>query len=153
MRHLLLIVCVFGFVASARCQTKEEKAETIAYLQKLQTSQGGFLIAIPKEETPATPTLQATSSAQRALRYFGVKTRNDDGTFGKDDDKARDTGGAAVVILRLGGKLEHQDNVLKAVRAGQRKDGAFGKAGSETSDLESTYRIMRLLHMLKEQPA
>jgi prenyltransferase beta subunit len=81
------------------------------------------------------------------------KMRNDDGTFGKDDGKARDTGGTAVTILRLGGKLEHQDNVLKAVRDGQRKDGGFGKAGAEGSDLESSYRIMRLFHMLKQKPA
>jgi hypothetical protein len=82
-----------------------------------------------------------------------AKMRNEDGTYGKDDGKARETGSAAVAVLRLGGKLEHQDELLKAVKTGQRKDGGFGAAGAKSSDLESTYRIMRLFHILKEKPA
>ena len=81
------------------------------------------------------------------------KMKNADGTWGKGDGGARDTGGTAVAILRLGGKLGDRDAILKAMRAGQRKDGGFGQAGSETSDLETTYRVMRGFMMLKEKPA
>jgi hypothetical protein len=80
------------------------------------------------------------------------KMANDDGTFGKGDGKARDTGGAAVAILRLGGKVEHPDAVLKALNAGQRPDGGFGKADAKESDLESTYRVLRAYHMMKAKP-
>jgi prenyltransferase beta subunit len=81
-----------------------------------------------------------------------AKLRHEDGTYGKGDGVARDTGGAVVVVLRLGGKVAHPDAVLKALNAGQRKDGAFGKEGAPGSDLETTYRVMRAYHMLKARP-
>jgi hypothetical protein len=81
-----------------------------------------------------------------------AKRRNPDGTYGMGDGVARETGGAVCAVLRLGGKVEHPDNVLKALNAGQRKDGGFGKAGTERSDPETTYRVMRAFHMLKTQP-
>jgi hypothetical protein len=82
-----------------------------------------------------------------------AKMRNADGTYGKGDGLARDTGSAVVVVLRLGGKVEQPENVLKALKAGQRPDGGFGKADASGSDLETTYRVMRAFHMLKEKPA
>jgi hypothetical protein len=82
-----------------------------------------------------------------------AKMRNADGTFGKDDGMARDTGSAAVVVLRLGGKLEQRDQVVKTLKAGQRADGGFGKEGTKGSDLETSYRVMRGFLMLKEKPA
>jgi hypothetical protein len=81
------------------------------------------------------------------------KMANADGTYGTGDGAARDTGGAAVVVLRLGGKVEKPDTILKALNAGQRKDGGFGKADAKGSDLESSYRVMRAYHMLKAKPA
>jgi prenyltransferase beta subunit len=81
-----------------------------------------------------------------------AKLRHEDGTYGKGDGVARDTGGAVVVVLRLGGKVAHPDAVLKALNAGQRKDGAFGKEGAAGSDLETTYRVMRAYHMLRARP-
>jgi prenyltransferase beta subunit len=80
------------------------------------------------------------------------KMANDDGTFGKGEGKARETGGATVAVLRLGGKVEHPDVVLKALNAGQRPDGGFGKADAKESDLESTYRVLRAYHMMKAKP-
>ena len=77
---------------------------------------------------------------------------NPDGTYGRGDGTARATGSAVVTVLRLGGKVEHQDKVLKALRDGQRKDGGFGKEDAAGSDLETTYRVMRCFHMLKELP-
>jgi prenyltransferase beta subunit len=79
--------------------------------------------------------------------------QNPEGAFGKDAGVARDTGSAVAAILRLGGKIEHPEKVIQAMKDGQRPDGAFGKAEIETSDLETTYRITRSLHMLKAKPA
>lgn len=81
-----------------------------------------------------------------------AKLRHDDGTYGKDKNAARDTGGAVCAVLRLGGKVEHGENVLKVLNDGQRQDGGFGKSGAENSDLETCYRVARAFHMLKEKP-
>jgi prenyltransferase beta subunit len=78
--------------------------------------------------------------------------RNADGTYGKGDGTARATGSAVVAVLRLGGKVEDRQTILRTLRGGQRTDGGFGKEGEKTSDLESSYRIMRAFHMLREQP-
>jgi prenyltransferase beta subunit len=81
-----------------------------------------------------------------------AKLRNPDGTYGKEAGVARDTGGAVAAVLRLGGKLEQRDNVVKALTNGQRADGGYGRADTKDSDLETTYRVLRTLHMLKEKP-
>lgn len=79
--------------------------------------------------------------------------QNPDGSFGKDQGAARDTGSAVAAILRLGGMLEHPEKVIQVMKAGQRPDGAFGKTEVDTSDLETSYRVIRSLHMLKAKPA
>jgi hypothetical protein len=79
--------------------------------------------------------------------------RNADGTFGRGDGLARATGGAVVALLRLGVTVEHRDEVVQALKSGQRPDGGFGKEGQTGSDLESGYRVMRALVMLRERPA
>jgi prenyltransferase beta subunit len=251
-RFSLLVVCFTACLIPARAQTADEKKATITYLQGLQTPEGGFLPATrdPNSNRVNKPSLRATSSALRALKYFGgeasdtkaaakfvascfdkdsggfsdnvggkpevaataigliavmelelkmpesfiepavkflgenaktfeeiriavagfeavgvrskkandwpdqvKKLANDDGTYGKGEGKARDTGGSVVVILRLGGNLEQKEAVIKALKAGQRGDGAFGKDGTDKSDLESSYRVMRAFHMLMEKPA
>jgi hypothetical protein len=78
--------------------------------------------------------------------------RNPDGIYGKGAGQARATGGAVAAVLRLGGKVEHPDNVIKALKAGQRPDGGFGKEGTNRSDLETSYRVARTFHMLKATP-
>jgi poly(3-hydroxybutyrate) depolymerase len=79
------------------------------------------------------------------------KDRNSDGTWGDGPGRFRDTGGAAVALLRMGVTLDKKDAVLEALRAGQRPDGAWSKSDAG-SDLEATYRIMRCFYMLKEAP-
>jgi hypothetical protein len=82
-----------------------------------------------------------------------VKMENDDGTFGKGPGKARDTGSVTVTILRLGAKAVAPGVLLKAIKAGQRQNGGWGKADDEiASDLETSYRVMRCFVMLKARP-
>ena len=45
--------------------------QTIAYVQKLQTSTGGFTSIPPAPNIRIAPTLRATSAAVRALHYLG----------------------------------------------------------------------------------
>jgi hypothetical protein len=78
---------------------------------------------------------------------------NADGTAGKGDGTARDTGSVAAMRLRLGQEVPHRAKVVEALRAGQRPDGGFGKANEAGSDGESTYRVMRAFHLLTEKPA
>jgi hypothetical protein len=80
-------------------------------------------------------------------------TRNVDGTFGAGAGAARATGGMAVIVLRLGGVLDDRAAMLKAMRDGQRADGAFGSPDRPESDLESTYRVMRAFAMSNERPS
>jgi prenyltransferase beta subunit len=79
------------------------------------------------------------------------RMQNPDGTFGKDDPRARTTAAAVVTILRLGGKVFKQDEVLKTLKAAQRPDGGWGKDAAE-SDLDATYLVMRAFVMLKARP-
>jgi len=80
-----------------------------------------------------------------------LKLRNPDGTFGKRDAAARDTGGATVAVLRMGGRVPDPEVVLKTLNAGQQQSGGFAKAGADP-DLETSYRIVRAFHMLKTKP-
>lgn len=82
------------------------------------------------------------------------KGRNPDGTYGKGDGQARETGGVAAMNLRSGGTLsdEHRKAAVAALKAGQRADGGFSKADAKGSDLETTYRVMRAFHLLREKP-
>jgi prenyltransferase beta subunit len=78
--------------------------------------------------------------------------RNPDGTYGQGDGQARMTGSAVVSVLRLGGRVEQRENVVRILKAGQCLDGGFGKDGTTGSDLESCYRVVRAFSMLKERP-
>jgi prenyltransferase beta subunit len=246
-RTALAALAALALLTPARAQSPEQKKATVEYLRSLQTGQGGFAPAMGQDQ----PSLRATSSALRALKYFGgeprdrdacarfvnacfnesmggftdrpgegkpdvaltavgamvatelklpaekyvgpvvdylgkhartfeeiriaaagleairrrplqadhwlkqlERMRDKDGTYGTGTGKPRETGGAVAAELRLGGRLtdDRREAVLKALKAGQRPDGGFGKEGEEASDLESSYRVMRAFHMLKEAP-
>ncbi len=66
---LLLLPCV------ALAQTADEKQATVAYLRSFEAKAGGFL---PSAKA-STPSLRATSSALRALKYFGGSAANVEG--------------------------------------------------------------------------
>ncbi|HKB05303.1 MAG TPA: prenyltransferase/squalene oxidase repeat-containing protein [Gemmataceae bacterium] len=82
------------------------------------------------------------------------KGRNPDGTYGKAEGQTRDTGSVAAMILRTGSTLsdEHRKAIVATLQSGQRSDGGFGKADASGSDMETTYRVMRAFHLLKEKP-
>lgn len=80
------------------------------------------------------------------------KLRNDDGTTGRGDGAARETGRVIVTVLRLKGKVADTATIVKSLNAGQRADGGYGKAGEKGSDLESCYQVMRAFHMVKNTP-
>lgn len=72
----------------------------------------------------------------------------------KGDGAARQAGGLAVTKMRMGRKIEGKEraDLLSILHRGQGKDGGFGKEGAATSDLESTYRVMRCFMMLDAAP-
>jgi hypothetical protein len=247
MRRILPAgLCLLVVFVSARAQGPADKEATVAYLQKLQARDGGFLGTAEVK----TSSLRATNGALRALKYFGgkvpdrdacaafvkscfdkergafadvpggksdvastaiglmalvelklptepyadaavrylgenaksfeeiriaaagletvgqrpeqtgawllqvarMRNRDRDGTYGKGDGVARDTGSANVVVLRLGGKVEDPRAVIGTLDGGQRADGGFGKEGAAGSDLETTYRVVRCYHMLEAKP-
>lgn len=56
-------------------QTADEKKATVAYLRSFQTKEGAFLPTAKAE----APSLRATSSGLRTLKYFGAEAGNLDG--------------------------------------------------------------------------
>jgi prenyltransferase beta subunit len=53
----------------------------------------------------------------------------------------------------FGGKVKDTDRAIQVIKDGQRPDGAFGKEDVETSDLQTSYRVVRSLHLLTQKPA
>src|SRR5262245_34197690 len=73
----LPLLCLAISLAPAHVQSPEQTKATIAYLRFLQTKEGGFTAkAGPanKESNPAS--LRPTSSALRALKYFGGQPKD-----------------------------------------------------------------------------
>lgn len=85
-------------------------------------------------------------------RKLLANMRNKDGTYGRGAGQARATGGAVACQLRLGEKVEDATVILKVLKAGQRDDGGYGHADAKSSDLETTYRVLRTFVMLKDRP-
>ncbi|MCS7167789.1 MAG: terpene cyclase/mutase family protein [Gemmatales bacterium] len=80
-----------------------------------------------------------------------ARGRNPDGTFGQGGDIARDTGSAVACLLRLGLPADNTESAIQAILQGQRADGGWGRE-AQPSDLETTYRVLRALYMLKAKP-
>lgn len=68
------------------------------------------------------------------------------------DGGARETGSLVAMHLRLVQPLPPGSNVNPILLGGQRGDGGWGKKGEKASDIETTYRVMRALMLLKEKP-
>jgi prenyltransferase beta subunit len=110
--------------------------------------------------------VRLAAAAQEAVKKRSPKTAawlkqvqdtaNFDGSYGKGAGQPRATGSAIAAILRLGGTLvgEGLDFALTVINDGQRDSGGWGKGDDpNVADLESTYRVMRALYMLKRPPA
>lgn len=95
--------------------------------------------------------MQPSKKTLKSWQLEILRGRNSDGTFGKPGDVARDTGSAVACLLRLGLPVQNEDVAAKAMIQGQQSDGGWGRGG-QPSDLESTYRVMRALYMLKQKP-
>ncbi|MDY3561402.1 terpene cyclase/mutase family protein [Gemmata sp. JC673] len=84
--------------------------------------------------------------------WFAVGMKYGEGTASSPQDGgARDTGSLVALFLRLGRDLP-PNNVKSIFADGQRADGGWGKQGAKASDIETTYRVMRALMLLKEPP-
>jgi prenyltransferase beta subunit len=89
---------------------------------------------------------------QTTARQFakGVKLE----TGEKAQDYARDVGSLVAFQLRLGNQLNEFERTVgdDALGSSQREDGGWGKKGEKASDIETTYRVMRALMLLKGRP-
>jgi prenyltransferase beta subunit len=245
---LASLVCLLCLVP-ARAQTLDAQAkkQSIQYLLQLQTKEGSFVAETADSKQNAKPTLRATLSAVRALKYLDGKLANKEGCskfvgdcFDKTAGGFADTPGGKVNVLstalglmavadlgmpaetyqaaglkylednaksfddvriasaalesfkinkapkgwmeivdaekdppvsdqpngrarilasklvtriRLGVAPAAGDPVIKELQTAQRSNGGYGKDESLRSDLETTYRVMRGLWMLKVRPA
>jgi prenyltransferase beta subunit/pimeloyl-ACP methyl ester carboxylesterase len=143
-----VVTTAIGLMAASELKIADQKTiqEAMTYLGKNAKSFEEVRMAIAGLEAVAakSPDFPRWTEQIQAMR-------NSDGTFGQGPEQPYATGGAAAAILRMGLDLDKRDAVAAALRAGQRPDGAWSKdAGS--SDLGSTYRIMRALYMMREKP-
>lgn len=249
MRHGSICLALVILRSPLHAEAPVGDKDAIAYVQKLQTSTGGFLASQPAANVRMEPTLRATSAAVRALKYLGADIPNKEacvkfveschdsksGGFkdtaasagpdvfttavgimavtelkmpseryeagalkylsenaqgfediriavaglerlgkkapkaaawleevnkvkipgdvdGRTSGAARMQGSLIVTVLRLGSQVDDASGHIKRLQGGQRADGGYGKEGAATSDLETTYRVMRAFHMLKARP-
>src|SRR5262245_41965626 len=99
----VLIVLIAPLVAWG--QTPEQKKATVDYLRSLQTNIGGFTAFRPKPDQRVVPTVRATSSALRALKYFGGEP-NDKNACAEYIKKAWDEKSGTFSDLGRGGPGE-----------------------------------------------
>ncbi len=72
---------------------------------------------------------------------------------GPPGDRTRTQGSALALLLRLDGKVHDLDRVFaKQANGDVREGGGWGRDGQKTGDIETTYRVMRALMLLKEKP-
>jgi prenyltransferase beta subunit len=144
-----VIVTAVGLMALAELGIllDDYREPAMTYLGKHARSFEEIRMAAAGAETAKTRPPQADAWIKQI-----TDMRNAAGLYGKDAGQARETGSAVAAILRLEGKVDNAKEVAAALKAGQRKDGAFGKAETPGSDLETSYRVMRAFTMLKEKP-
>ena len=97
--------------------------------------------------------VKAKPPAEVADRWLAIVSegKNADGTFGTGPTRAKETGGRAVALLRMGREPEGRDAILAALRSDQGPDGGWSADG-KASDLGTSYRIMRCFFMMKAKP-
>lgn len=70
----------------------------------------------------------------------------------KPDGTGRNIGSSAALWLRLGQTFSPANTTSTTLPGTQWPDGGWGKTGEAKSDLESTYRVMRALMLMKVKP-
>jgi prenyltransferase beta subunit len=138
-----------GMMATAELEVRPNLVQSINFLKLNSKS---F-----EERRLAVAGMEAAGKFDPILKDWFAdvrKSANPDGTYGKGDRQARETGGVVAMLLRSGEKLpdDQRAAVIATLQAGQRSDGGFGKPGEKGSDGETTYRIMRAFHLLGEKP-
>lgn len=82
-----------------------------------------------------------------AAEHFGSQPKSAD----RSGD-ARDMGSLAAFFVRLGKPRALREVAVREIGNGQCEDGGWGKKGEKASDIDSTYRVMRAMYLLKEKP-
>lgn len=79
MNRVLISALILILPALAWCQTPEQKKATIQWLQDLQCSDGGFVVARDDARLDQTPKggLRATSGVLWALEFFGAHAKDE----------------------------------------------------------------------------
>src|SRR5262245_4979686 len=70
-----VLAASLAFLPVVRGQAPDQKQATVAYVAALQQADGGFLPA-PSKNADTKSSLRASSSALRALKYFGGQARD-----------------------------------------------------------------------------
>ena len=143
-----LVTTALGLMAAAELKIDDPEMirEAVAYLGKNARS---F-----EEVRMSAAGLEATGVySPDTPRWFHQLQgmRNAENSFGSGAAVPFITGGVTAAILRLGMPLEHRDAIVRAIKAGQRPEGAWSKDDGPP-DLSSSYRIMRAMYMMREKP-
>lgn len=136
-----------GIMAAVALEKSPNFDKSVAYMAKAAES---F-----EQKRMAVAGMEAAGKFDPVVKtWFGEirEHKNVDGTYGIEEVRARQTGSVIAMYLRAGEKLpdDERKTVIAVLQAGQRPDGGFGTA--KGSDGETTYRVMRAFHLLKEQP-
>jgi prenyltransferase beta subunit len=144
-----VVVTAVGIMATAALQKDARFDKSVRFMVKNAKSFEERRMAVAGMESAKTFDPVVTDWLAEI-----AKNRNKNGTYGQGPGQARETGGVVAMILRSGNALsdDQRKTVITQLQAGQRADGGFGKADAEGSDAETTYRVMRAFHLLKEKP-
>lgn len=141
---LILLACTIA-LPSAHAGDAGVK-QTITFVQKLQADSGGFRSHDPKEDAiKIAPTLRATSSALRALRYFGGDVPKKEACV-KFVDSCYDpkTGGFANTPDGKPGVFETAVGLMAAVELRMPTDKYAGGASKYLSENAKSFEEIRI---------
>src|SRR4051812_3839401 len=81
LRCTLALLCCVAAAPALVAQDNDARKQDVAFVKSLQQQNGGFLPVAPdpKSKKAILPTLRATSSAIRALKYLGAELPNKEG--------------------------------------------------------------------------
>ncbi|HEY8505028.1 MAG TPA: prenyltransferase/squalene oxidase repeat-containing protein [Gemmataceae bacterium] len=128
------------------------REKSVAFLVENAKSFEDVRIAVAGLEALGEPRKLLGDEQAERWRKVLPELRGADGAFRKD---ARLLGSAVAALYRLGFELDGPEAVkacAAAMRADRRDDGAFGEQKAKTSDLGTTYRVVRSFVRLGESP-